>query len=111
MSDFKKELLIKFLNQNYLNDFEKKKFKEYLSKINIMTYMMYEDRLEMLSPEYIKWCEIKIEQINYDLSKDKNIMNFINKKELYKKVYNSFVLSTSRTNKIFKKLDATKECI
>lgn len=111
MNTFKQKLLIKFLNQNYLNDFEKKKFEEYLSKVNIMTYMMYEDRLEMLSPEYIKWCEIKIKKINYDLLKDKNIMNFINKKELYKKVYNNFVLSTSRTNKILKKLDAIKECV
>ena len=35
----------------------------------------------------------------------------MNKKELYKKVYNNFVLSTSRTNKILKKLDAIKECV
>lgn len=78
MSEFKKELLIKVLNKDYLNDFEKKKLKDYLNKINIMTYMMYEDRLETLDPDYIKWCEIKIKQINYDLSEDKNIMKFIN---------------------------------
>ena len=79
MSEFRKNLLKKYLNSDYLNDFENKKFKEYLNKINIMTYMMHEDNLDNLNPEYVAWCKIKIRSTNYELSKDKNLMKFISK--------------------------------
>jgi hypothetical protein len=79
MSNFKSKLLYKVLDEEILNDFEQKKFEEYLKKINIMTYMMYEDRLHMLDEEYVKWCKLKIEEINYELSKDINIIKFLNK--------------------------------
>jgi len=40
MSEFKSKLLEKVLNEEYLTDFELKKYEEYLKKVNIMTYMM-----------------------------------------------------------------------
>jgi len=79
MSLFKSKLLEKVLNEEKLNDFEQKKFEEYLKKINIMTYMMYEDRLHTLDEEYIQWCKLKINEINYELSQDVNIVKFLNK--------------------------------
>jgi len=79
MSSFKSKLLEKVLNEERLNDFEQKKFEEYLKKINIMTYMMYEDRLHTLDEEYIQWCKLKINEINYELSQDVNIVKFLNK--------------------------------
>ena len=45
MREFRKTLLKKHLQSNYLNDFEHKKFIQYLDKVNIMTYMMNEDNL------------------------------------------------------------------
>ena len=79
MSNFKKKLLEKVLNEEILNDFEMKKFEEYLKKVNIMSYMMYEDRLHTLNPDYVEWCKLKIEETNYELSKDINIIKFLNK--------------------------------
>ena len=79
MSEFKSKLLEKILNQEYLTDFELKKYNEYLKKINIMTYMMYEDRPHMLDDEYIEWAKLKIEDINKELSQDFNLIKFLNK--------------------------------
>lgn len=79
MSQYRKKLLEKYLNSDYFNDFENKKFKEYLNKVNIMTYIMNEDNLNNLNPEYVEWCKIKIKKTNYELSKDKNLMRFISK--------------------------------
>ena len=79
MSNFKRKLLKKVLNEENLNDFEMKKFEEYLKKINIMSYMMYEDRLHILNPDYVEWCKLKIEETNFELSKDINIIKFLNK--------------------------------
>lgn len=93
MNTFKQKLLYKYLNGEYLNNFEKKKFIEYLNKINIFTYCKYEDEPHFLNSDYIKWCKIKI--------------NFLNK-ELYKE-YNNVVASTSRINNIKNNLDANKE--
>jgi len=79
MSEFRKTLLRKHLQSDYFNDFEQKKFSEYLNKINIMTYIMNEDNLDDLDPEYVAWCKIKIQKTNYELSKDKNLMRFLSK--------------------------------
>ena len=79
MSEFKKTLLKKHLQGHYLNEFERKKFNEYINKVNIMTYMMEENNLDNLNPEYVIWCKLKIERTNYELSKDKNLMNFLNR--------------------------------
>lgn len=79
MNEYRKKILEKYLNSDYLNDFENKKFKQYLDKINIMTYMMYENDLDNLNPEYVEWCKIKIQKTNYELSKDKQLMKFLNK--------------------------------
>jgi hypothetical protein len=79
MSEYKSKLLDKYLNSDYFNDFEQKKFSEYLNKINIMTYIMNEDNLDDLDPEYVAWCKIKIQKTNYELSQDINIVKFLNK--------------------------------
>jgi hypothetical protein len=79
MNEYKSKLLDKYLNSDYFNDFEQKKFSEYLNKINIMTYIMNEDNLDDLDPEYVAWCKIKIQKTNYELSKDKNLMRFLSK--------------------------------
>ena len=79
MSEYKSKLLNKYLNSDYLNDFENKKFEEYLKKVNIMAYMMNEDNLDNLNPEYVAWCKIKIQRTNYELSQDVNIIKFLNK--------------------------------
>ena len=79
MSEFRKTLLKKHLQSDYLNDFEHKKFTEYLNKVNIMTYMMHEDNLDSLNQEYVAWCKLKIQRTNYELSKDKNLMRFLSK--------------------------------
>lgn len=93
MSEFKTKLLNKYLKGEYLNDFEEKKFKKYLDKVNIFTYCRYEDETHLLNPDYVEWCKIKIDKLN---------------KELYKK-YNNVVASTSRINNIKNNLDANKE--
>jgi hypothetical protein len=79
MSEYKSRLLNKYLDSDYLNDFENKKFEEYLKKVNIMAYMMNEDNLDNLNPEYVAWCKIKIQRTNYELSQDVNIIKFLNK--------------------------------
>jgi hypothetical protein len=79
MSEFRKTLLRKHLQSDYLNDFEHKKFMEYINKVNIMTYMMHEDNLDSLDQEYVAWCKLKIQRTNYELSKDKNLMKFLSK--------------------------------
>jgi len=79
MSEYKSKLLDKYLNSDYFNDFEQKKFSEYLNKINIMTYIMNEDNLDDLDPEYVAWCKVKIQKTNYELSQDINIVKFLNK--------------------------------
>jgi len=79
MSEYKSKLLDKYLNSDYFDDFEQKKFSEYLNKINIMTYIMNEDNLDDLDPEYVAWCKVKIQKTNYELSKDKNLMRFLSK--------------------------------
>jgi hypothetical protein len=38
MNEYKTKLLNKYLNNEYLNDFEEKKFNEYLDKTNVFTY-------------------------------------------------------------------------
>jgi hypothetical protein len=79
MSEYKSKLLDKYLNSDYFDDFEQKKFSEYLNKVNIMTYIMNEDNLDDLDPEYVAWCKVKIQKTNYELSQDINIVKFLNK--------------------------------
>jgi hypothetical protein len=79
MSEYKSKLLDKYLNSDYFDDFEQKKFSEYLNKVNIMTYIMNEDNLDDLDPEYVAWCKVKIQKTNYELSQDVNIVKFLNK--------------------------------
>ena len=79
MSEYKSKLLDKYLNSDYFDDFEQKKFSEYLNKVNIMTYIMNEDNLDNLDPEYVAWCKVKIQKTNYELSQDINIVKFLNK--------------------------------
>lgn len=98
MSEFKKKLLHKYLSNEILNEFESKKFEQYLGKINILTYCRYEEEQHLLNPDYIEWCKIKIKKLNKENSE----------KELYRK-YNNVVVSTSRTSKIKNNLDANKE--
>jgi hypothetical protein len=78
MSDYRKKLLKRYLQGEHFSEFERKKFNSYLDKINVMTYMKDEDKLDNLNPEYIAWCKIKIRKTNYELSKDKNLMRFLN---------------------------------
>ena len=40
MSNFKTKLLNKYLNSEYFNDFEQKKFDEYVNKTNVFTYLV-----------------------------------------------------------------------
>jgi len=77
MNEYKKELLKKYLQGGHFNDYERKKFNDYLDKINIMTYTMNENNLDNLNPDYVAWCKIKIRKTNYELSKDKNIVKFL----------------------------------
>jgi hypothetical protein len=79
MSDFKDMLLDKYINGGYLNDFEQKKFDQYVDKTNVFTYCKYEDRTHLLDENYVKWSKIKIKRINKELSKDPNLMKFLNK--------------------------------
>lgn len=79
MSEYKTMLLKKYLNQGYLNDFEKKKFNQYLDKTNIFTYCVYENETDLLNKEYVIWSKLKIEKTNFEFSKDKNIVKFLNK--------------------------------
>ena len=58
MNEYRKKLLKKYLSSDYLNDY---------------------DNLDNLNPEYVAWCKIKIRSTNYELSKDKNLMKFLNK--------------------------------
>ena len=44
-----------------------------------MTYIMNEDNLDDLDPEYVTWCKVKIQKTNYELSQDINIVKFLNK--------------------------------
>ena len=78
MNEYRKKLLKRYLQGEHLNEFERKKFNGYLDKINVMTYMMNEDNIDNLNPEYIAWCKLKINKTNYELSKDKNLMKFLN---------------------------------
>ena len=79
MSEYKTKLLSKYLNGEYLNDFEKKKFKEYVDKTNVFTYCVYESETDLLNKEYVMWSKLKIEKTNFEFSKDKNIVKFLNK--------------------------------
>ncbi len=79
MSKFKTKLLNKYLNSEYFNDFEQKKFDEYVNKTNVFTYCRYENELHLLDKDYIEWCKIKIMRLNKELSKDKNIVKFLQK--------------------------------
>ena len=79
MSEYKTKLLSKYLNGEYLNDFEKKKFKEYVDKTNVFTYCVYENETDLLNKEYVMWSKLKIEKTNFEFSKDKNIVKFLNK--------------------------------
>ena len=79
MNEYKTKLLNKYLNDENLNDFEQKKFNEYLDKINVFTYCRYENETDVLNKEYIIWSELKIKKMNFELYKDKNIVKFLNK--------------------------------
>ena len=79
MSNFKTKLLNKYLNSEYFNDFEQKKFDEYVNKTNVFTYCRYENNLHLLDEDYIEWCKIKIMRLNKELFKDKNIVKFLQK--------------------------------
>ncbi len=79
MSNFKTKLLNKYLNSEYFNDFEQKKFDEYVNKTNVFTYCRYENELHLLDKDYIEWCKIKIMRLNEELFKDKNIVKFLQK--------------------------------
>ena len=79
MNEYKTKLLNKYLNDENLNDFEQKKFNEYLDKTNVFTYCRYENETDVLNKEYIIWSELKIKKMNFELSKDKNIVKFLNK--------------------------------
>ena len=78
MIKFKEKLLYKYLNEEHLNELERKKFNEYVDKTNIFTYCRCENEKHLLNKNYIKWSEIKIKRLNSELSKDKNIMKFLN---------------------------------
>ena len=79
MNEYKTKLLNKYLSGEHLNDFEEKKFKDYLDKTNVFTYCRYENETHMLNEEYVMWAKLKIEKINFEFSKDKNIVEFLNK--------------------------------
>jgi len=79
MSEFKTKLLNKYLNSEYFNDFEQKKFDEYVNKTNVFTYCKHENDLHLLNKDYVEWCKIKIMRLNKELSKDNNIVKFLQK--------------------------------
>jgi len=79
MSEFKDKLLDKYMNGECLNNFEQKKFDKYVEKTNVFTYCKNEDQIDLLDKNYVKWSKIKIKRLNSELSKDKNIMKFLNK--------------------------------
>ena len=79
MNEYKTKLLNKYLNDERLNYFENKKFNEYLYKTNVFTYCKHEDETDLLNEEYVILAKLKIKKINFELSKDKNIVKFLNK--------------------------------
>jgi hypothetical protein len=79
MSNYKDQLLFKYISKQTLDDFEVKMLKKYVDKTNLSTYFQYEDRPECLNENYREWAKLKVKQINQELKQDKNLMKFLDK--------------------------------